>query len=99
MTALVSLLIASLLVAAAAIYGLLTGNSSVNPRDTNVVFQEKGTGARFVFLESDGKLHPVLNFTSGLLLASAQTPSLKSVSSEKLAGVPLGDPLGIPDAP
>ena len=99
MTALVSLLIASLLVVAAAIYGLLTGNSSTNPRDPNVVFQEKGTGARFVYLESDGKLHPVLNFTSGLLLASAQTPSLKSVSSEKLAAVPLGDPLGIPDAP
>ncbi len=99
MTALVSLLVASLLVAAAAIYGLLTGNSSANPRDPNVVFQEKGTGARFVYLESDGRLHPVLNFTSGLLLASAPTPSLKSVSAGKLAAVPLGDPLGIPDAP
>ncbi|WP_250000381.1 type VII secretion protein EccB [Actinoplanes sp. M2I2] len=99
MTALVSLLVASLLVAAAAIYGLLTGNSRVDPRDPAVVFQEKGTGARFVYLESDGKLHPVLNFASGLLLASARAPSLKTVSSEKLAAVPLGDPLGIPDAP
>jgi type VII secretion protein EccB len=99
MTALVSLLIAAILVGAAAIYGLLTGNSRVNPRDPGVVFLEKGTGARFVYLEADGKLHPVLNFTSGLLLASARTPTLKTVSAEKLASVPLGDPLGIPDAP
>ena len=99
MTALVSLLIASLAVGAAAIYGLITGNSNVNPRDPNVVFQEKGTGARFVYLDSDQKLHPVLNYTSGLLLASAQSPSLKSVSPDKLATVPLGDPVGIPDAP
>ncbi|MGK5679802.1 type VII secretion protein EccB [Actinoplanes sp. URMC 104] len=99
MTALVSLLIASIAVGAAAIYGILTGNSSVNPRDTGVVFQEKGTGARFVYLESDARLHPVLNFASGLLLTSGQEPSLKSVSSQKLASVPLGAPLGIPDAP
>jgi len=99
MTALVSLLIASLAVAAATIYGLLTGNSSVNPKDPNVVFQERGTGARFVYLQADGKLHPVLNFTSGVLLASGQTPTLKSVSAEKLASVALGGPLGIPDAP
>ena len=99
MTALVSLLIASLLVLGAAIYGILTGNSNVKTNDPNVVFQEKGTGARFVYLESDGQLHPVLNFTSGLLLAKAETPTLKSVSSEKLASLPLGEPLGIPDAP
>jgi type VII secretion protein EccB len=98
-TALVSLLIASLAVVGAAVYGLLTGNSDVKVRDTGVVFQEKGTGARFVYLDSDRKLHPVLNYTSGLLLSSGQTPSLKSVSAEKLASVPLGDPLGIPDAP
>jgi type VII secretion protein EccB len=99
MTAMVSLLIASLAVGAAAIYGLLTGHSNVDPTDTNVVFQEKKSGARYVFLDSDDKLHPVLNYTSGLLLAGAEAPQLKSVSAEKLAGVPLGAPLGIPDAP
>jgi len=98
-TALVSLLIASLAVGGAAIYGLLTGHSNVDPTDPNVVFQEKGSGARFVYLDSDDKLHPVLNYTSGLLLAAAEAPELKSVSPEKLAGVALGAPLGIPDAP
>jgi type VII secretion protein EccB len=98
-TALVSLLIAALAVGAAAIYGLFTGHSNVEPRNANVVFQEKGTGARYVYLEADGRLHPVLNYASGLLLAAAQTPELKSISAEKLASVPLGAPLGIPDAP
>jgi type VII secretion protein EccB len=98
-TALVSLLIASLAVGGAALYGLLTGQSNVDPRDPKVVFQEKGTGARFVYLDSDRKMHPVLNYTSGLLLAQAQTPELKSVPTDKLASVPLGAPLGIKGAP
>jgi type VII secretion protein EccB len=98
-TALVSLLIASLAVGGAAIYGLLTGHSSVDPTDPNVVFQEKGTGARYVYLTSDSKLHPVLNYTSGLLLAGAQAPELKSISADKLATVQLGATLGIPEAP
>ncbi len=98
-TALVSLLIASLAVGGVAIYGFLTGQSSVDPKNANVVFQEKGTGARFVYLDSDAKLHPVLNYTSGLLLSNAEAPELKSISSDKLATVPLGATLGIPDAP
>ncbi|MEV4345417.1 type VII secretion protein EccB [Actinoplanes sp. NPDC049596] len=98
-TALVSLLIAALAVLAATIYGIVTGNSNVSPKDASVVFQEKGTGARFVYSEADSRLHPVLNYTSGLLLATAEAPQMKGISSEKLSSVPLGDPLGIPDAP
>ena len=98
-TALVSLLIASLAVAGAAIYGVLTGQNNVNPKDAGVVFQEKGTGARFVYVKADGKLHPVINFSSGLLLADGEAPQLKTVAADKLAAVDLGAPLGIPDAP
>jgi len=98
-TALVSLLIAAIAVGGAALYGLFTGQSSVSPRDPNVVFLEKGTGARYVYLESDRKLHPVINYTSGLLLAGAQSPTLETISAEKLATVQLGAPLGIRDAP
>ena len=64
-----------------------------------MVFLEKGSGARYVYLKSDDRLHPVLNYTSGLLIANAQAPKLMSTSAERLATVPLGDPLGIPDAP
>ncbi len=96
-TALVSLVIAALAVGAAAVYGLLTGHSTVQVRDESVVFLEKGSGARYVYLGSDARLHPVLNYTSGLLIAG--TPRMVSTSRERLASVPLGDPLGIPDAP
>ena len=98
-TALVSLVIAALAVGGAAIYGLLTGHSNVQLRDESVVFLEKGSGARYVYLKSDDRLHPVLNYTSGLLIANAQAPKLVSTSRERLATLPLGDPLGIPDAP
>ena len=98
-TAVVSLVIAGLAVGGTAIYGLLTGNSDVQLRDESVIFLERGSGARYVYLKSDDRLHPVLNYTSGLLIANAQVPKMVSTSRERLATVPLGDPLGIPDAP
>ncbi|WP_067509535.1 type VII secretion protein EccB [Actinoplanes sp. TFC3] len=98
-TVLVSLVVAALAVGGAAAYGLFKGTNKVEARDESKVWLEKGTGARFVYLQSDDKMHPVLNYASGLLIANAPTPQLKSASPESLAKVPLGDPLGIPDAP
>jgi type VII secretion protein EccB len=98
-TALVSLLIAAIAVGAAGLYGIFTGQNTTDATDSTVVFQEKGTGARFVYLDSDHKLHPVLNYASGLLLTTGDSPDLVGVASSKLAQVPLGAPLGIPDAP
>ena len=97
--ALISLVVASLAVGGAAVYGLLKGRSSVEPRNEAVVFLEKGTGARFVYLKSDDRMHPVLNYSSALLIANGTEPELVEASSQSLAKVPLGDPLGIPDAP
>jgi type VII secretion protein EccB len=99
MTALISLVIAALAVGAAAVYGLLTGSSSTDVRDESAVFLEKDSGARYVYLASDQKLHPVLNYTSGLLIANATEPKLVSTTRKKLATVPLADPMGIPGAP
>ncbi|MEV6598906.1 type VII secretion protein EccB [Actinoplanes sp. NPDC051346] len=98
-TVLVGIVVAALALGGAAVYGLVTGRSTVEPRDESVVFLEKGTGARYVYLKSDDKLHPVLNYTSGLLIANSQTPALTNASRASLAKVPLGEPLGIPDAP
>jgi type VII secretion protein EccB len=99
MTALISLVIAAVAVGAAAVYGLLTGASSANIRDESAVFLEKGSGARYVYLKSDDRLHPVLNYASGLLIANATEPKVVSTTRKKLATVELGDPMGIPDAP
>ncbi|MDY7090589.1 MAG: type VII secretion protein EccB [Actinomycetota bacterium] len=98
-TALISLLIAALAVGATAIYGIVTGNGNTSPRDSSVILQEKGTGAQFVYLKADSRLHPVLNYTSGLLLAEGSPAAVKGISARKLADVPLGPALGIPGAP
>ncbi|MFI5936220.1 type VII secretion protein EccB [Actinoplanes sp. NPDC051494] len=98
-TVLVSLVVAALAVGGAAVYGLIKGNGTVDADKEDVVWLEKGTGARFVYVASDSKIHPVLNYTSGLLIANAAAPQLKNASRESLAKIPLGDPLGIPDAP
>ena len=98
-TALVGLLVAALTVGGFAVYGVFTGHTMAEANDPQSVLVEKKTGARYVYLESDGKLHPVLNYTSGLLLAAGSAPGLKNVPAEKLARMPLGDPLGIPGAP
>ncbi|MEU4155836.1 type VII secretion protein EccB [Actinoplanes sp. NPDC026670] len=98
-TALVGLLVAALTVGGFAVYGLFTGHSLAEANDTSAVLVEKSSGARYVYLKSDGKLHPVLNYTSGLLLTEGDTPGLKTVPAEKLAKIPLGATLGIPDAP
>ncbi|WP_306204892.1 type VII secretion protein EccB [Actinoplanes sp. RD1] len=98
-TVLIGLVVAALVVGAVAAYALIRGGGKVDARNPAVVFLERGTGARFVYLQADDRLHPVLNFTSGLLIADAATPSLREASAESLAAVPLGDPLGIPDAP
>jgi len=98
-TALISLVIAMLAVTGAAIWGALRGSNGQDPRDPSALFVEKGTGAQYVYLESDSKLHPVLNYTSGLLVANSTEPKVVSESRQRLAEVPLGDPVGIPDAP
>ena len=98
-TAMVSLVIAALAVGGAAVYGLLTGNSNVKLNDASVVYMEKGSGARYVYLATDNKLHPVLNYSSGLLITTGQAPKMVSASRQRLASMQLGDPLGIPDAP
>jgi type VII secretion protein EccB len=98
-TALVSVLVAAIAVTAAAIYGILTGAGNNVPESDAKVYLEKGTGAAYVLLKPENRLHPVLNYTSGLLIANATAPDTENISSKALAQLPLGDPLGIPGAP
>ncbi|BAL93233.1 hypothetical protein AMIS_80130 [Actinoplanes missouriensis 431] len=99
LTALAGVLVAALALGATAAYGLFTGNAWTDATDPDAILQERVTGARYVFLPADGRLHPVLNYTSGLLLTRGDRPRLRTVRAEKLAEVPLGEPLGIPGAP
>ncbi|HWH01897.1 MAG TPA: type VII secretion protein EccB [Pilimelia sp.] len=95
---LASVLIAVIALGAVAVYGVLVNGGSTRWRDAQAVIVEKETGARYVF--RDGRLHPVLNYSSALLAAGAGgTARTVSVSAKSLVGVPRGVPLGIADAP
>jgi type VII secretion protein EccB len=82
-----------------AIYGLLTGTRSKDINQDTVVYVEKGSGARFVYNSTEKLLHPVLNYSSALLISNGAQPHVVNASHQQLATVPLGAPLGIPGAP
>ncbi len=90
-------LLAVLGLAGAVAYSVLTGGTAANWRDTGAVIIEKESGARYVYL--DGRLHPVLNYTSALLIVGTAQARTVWVPRATLAGAPRGVPLGIPGAP
>lgn len=94
---LASILIAVIAIGGVALYGAVVGGGATNWRDGNAVIVEKETGARYVY--RDEKLHPVLNYTSALLIVGASAPRTVRVSAKSIEGVPRGTPLGIVDAP
>ncbi len=107
-TTVVSALVAVIALGGMYLYAKLSGTSAVKDlRVENTVFIEQESGAQYVYYKPDGKLHPVLNYASGLLIAgSAQGPA-KTVTIHRanLAkrqhddGVQVGAAMGIPDAP
>ncbi|MDG4833887.1 type VII secretion protein EccB [Solwaraspora sp. WMMD1047] len=94
---LAGVLVAAIALGAVAVYGLVVGGGDAGWRDSGAVLVEKESGARYVY--RDGKLHPVRNFASALLIADSAEPRTVLVSRAALAGVPRGIPLGIADAP
>jgi type VII secretion protein EccB len=96
---LTGVLLAALTAGGLAGYGMLTGAGLAEPTDPSAILLDRHSGARYVYLESDRRLHPVLNYTSGLLLAAGESPAVKAVPTRRLSAVPLGETLGIPDAP
>ncbi|MFJ6198117.1 type VII secretion protein EccB [Micromonospora sp. NPDC092111] len=93
---LASVLVAVIGLGGFALYGLFAGGGSTW-RDAGAVVVEKESGARFVY--RDGKLHPVLNYASALLIVGAERSRTVLVSRRSIEGVPRGLPLGIADAP
>ena len=95
----VGVLVAALALAGVAVYGVLVPGDGTGWREPGSVLVERESGARYVYL--DGRLHPVLNYASALLIAgSAGGPARTvAVSRATLTGVPRGGPLGIAAAP
>jgi type VII secretion protein EccB len=92
-------LVAVLALAGMVVYALLAGGDTKNWRDDTVVFIEKNSGAKYVYVKEDGQLHPMLNYASALLVANGGNRGSKAISRKSLAGVTLGPGLGIPGAP
>ncbi len=95
LTIFASTMIATIVVAVVAVYGLYNpGGGRLEP---NSLVIERETGARFVYL--DGRLYPVLNFTSARLILGQPDPPQQTVSQATLRDLPRGRTLGIRDAP
>ncbi len=92
-----SLMIAILALGAVGVYGLVVSGGNTTWRVDNTVVVERESGAKFVYL--GGKLHPVLNFASALLISRSSEPKVVSVSRKSLAGAARGTPLGIAGVP
>lgn len=96
---LASVVVAMLGLAGAAAYGQIVKDGPVEWRNPTAVFVEKDTGARYVYYQPDDKLHPVLNYTSALLIVGSPNARVVSKSRKTLAKAPRGLPMGIPGAP
>jgi len=95
-SAFASVMVAVVALAAVGVYGVIRPGGKDTWRSGDAVIVEKETGTRYVYRE--GKLHPMANYTSALLLLGNASKPL-SVSRNSLVGVARGPRLGIPDAP
>jgi type VII secretion protein EccB len=90
-----SVLAAALVFAGLGIWGLLHP-AGVKPVE-NVIIVERETGAKYLYLQ--GQLHPILNWTSALLILKQPQPPVRTMSQVSLRDVPRGEPVGIVGAP
>lgn len=87
---------AGLLLAGAAAYGAL-GPGGADWRTPGAILVERETGTRYVV--AGGRLHPVLNYSSALLVVGTGRPRILVLPRRALDGAPRGATLGIPGAP
>ncbi|MEU7608382.1 type VII secretion protein EccB [Micromonospora sp. NPDC049204] len=93
---LAGIMVAVLCLAAVGVYGLLRPGGATKWKSADSVILEKETGTRYVY--RDGRLHPVVNYSSALLAMGSAVPTI-SVSRNSLVGTPRGPRIGIPNAP
>ncbi len=92
---LASVLIAAIGLGGVAAYALITGSGAKIGSDVKEVLVEKETGANYV--RYNGRLHPVANFTSAILIAGSD--KVRRVSRSSLIGQDRGPMLGLPEVP
>ncbi|MCW6006589.1 type VII secretion protein EccB [Micromonospora sp. CPCC 205371] len=93
---LAGVLVATIGFGAVAAYAAITGGEPDGWRDPSTIIVERESGTRYAF--RDGRLHPVANYTSALLIAGTGAAT-RLVPRAALKGEPRGAPIGIADAP
>jgi type VII secretion protein EccB len=92
-----SVMIAVLAVAVVGVIGFINPSGNASWKNSQSITIEKETGTRLYY--HDGRLSPILNFSSALLIVGQASPPINSVSRNSLADVPRGAAYGIVGAP
>lgn len=79
------------------VHGIATSGPAPGWNADGTLLVDRATGGRYLVVE--GRLRPVLNLTSLLLVTSGDPPEPVRVAHDLLARQPLGRPLGIPESP
>ncbi|SEE21840.1 type VII secretion protein EccB [Streptomyces sp. KS_5] len=91
-------LVTVLVGAGATVYGLLRPGGNDAWRDDAHLVVNRDTGARYLWTNTDGVLHPVRNYASARLIGGSDLETV-DVSTASLRDVPVGAPAGIPGVP
>ncbi|WP_431775195.1 type VII secretion protein EccB [Streptomyces cucumeris] len=92
----IGVIIAVLISAGAFVIGLISPGTTDAWRSPGQLIVNKQTGARYLYL--DGRLRPVRNYASALLLGGTDLGTT-TVGTDSLKGTPHGTPVGIDGAP
>ncbi|MET9742000.1 type VII secretion protein EccB, partial [Streptomyces sp. NPDC006422] len=84
--------------AGATVYGLLRPGGNESWRDGKHLVVNRDTGARYLWTDTDGVLHPVRNYASARLIGGSDLAT-SDVHTPSLDNVPVGSPVGITGAP
>lgn len=101
LTTVSGVMIAILVAVGFAVFGLIKPSAGDSWKDPGAVIIERETGAHYIY--RDGKLDPVLNYSSAVLAVSnaGSTAPAKVVlvDRDEIANTPLGPTIGIGDVP
>ncbi|MER5436096.1 type VII secretion protein EccB [Streptomyces sp. NPDC002588] len=92
----IGVVIAVLISAGAVVFGLISPGGNDSWRSGKNLIVNRDTGARYLYL--DGRLRPVRNYSSALLIGGADLETT-DVGTASLRGTPVGAAVGIPGAP
>ncbi|MCX5401153.1 type VII secretion protein EccB [Streptomyces sp. NBC_00102] len=92
----IGMLIGVLIAAGAVVFGLISPGGNDSWRSGKNLIVNRDTGARYLYL--DGRLRPVRNYSSALLIGGADLETT-DVGAASLRDTPVGAAVGIPGAP